>query len=95
MTTQTRPTIHELKTSPANFDAVRKGRKTFELRRDDRDFQVRDWLLLREWEDGVYTGRSCIVCVVHILRHADPFGEMLAPGVGVLGVYPYREPRSI
>lgn len=33
---------HELKTLPAYFDAVERGEKTFEVRRDDRGFQKGD-----------------------------------------------------
>lgn len=40
---------HELKTWPEFFNETRGGRKRFELRRNDRDFQVGDELLLKEW----------------------------------------------
>ena len=40
--------IHELKTLPEYFEAVRKGDKTFELREDDRNFKVGDYLALNE-----------------------------------------------
>lgn len=41
--------IHELKTWPRFFEAVKTGRKTFEVRRDDRGFMPEDTLKLREW----------------------------------------------
>lgn len=37
---------HELKTLPAYWDAMRRGEKTFEVRRDDRGFQKGDMLEL-------------------------------------------------
>lgn len=37
---------HELKTLPAYWDAVQRGEKTFEVRRDDRGFQKGDELQL-------------------------------------------------
>lgn len=51
---------HELKTHPEPFRALACGEKTFELRRDDRNFQVGDTLELREFnpETGTYTGRE-------------------------------------
>lgn len=43
---------HKLKTWPDYFQAVWEGRKKFDLRRDDRDYQVGDMLLLREYDPG-------------------------------------------
>lgn len=40
--------MHELKTDPQVFDDVVAGRKTFEIRKDDRDFQEGDLLMLRK-----------------------------------------------
>lgn len=40
-------TIHELKCHPVYFDAVNRGEKTFEVRRDDRGFQRGDIVKLQ------------------------------------------------
>jgi hypothetical protein len=56
METKQMPTVwHELKTDPDVFDAVADGRKTHEIRCNDRDFKVGDGLLLRRTR---YTGRT-------------------------------------
>jgi len=39
--------IHELKTDPQQWDAVAEGRKTFEIRFNDRNFEVGDQVLLK------------------------------------------------
>lgn len=69
---------HELKTDPAAFDAVFAGQKSFELRFDDRNYQVADELILRrtqytgqEMRAGAplrYVGSPFHVYVIHILR---------------------------
>ena len=41
--------IHELKSWPSSFFAVRDETKTAEFRRNDRDFQAGDLILLREF----------------------------------------------
>lgn len=63
--------IHALKTLPEYFEAVRKGDKTFELREDDRNFKVGDYLALNEWDGEKYTGRSQLVKVTYILNPND------------------------
>jgi len=74
---------HELKIWPEYFRAVADGRKTFEVRRDDRGFAVGDVLKLREWEPvgNRYTGRRVIVEVTYKLA-----GAPLAPCMCVLGI---------
>ncbi len=41
---------HDLKTNPEIFDLVKKGIKTFEYRKNDRDFKIGDFVRLGRWE---------------------------------------------
>jgi hypothetical protein len=70
---------HELKCHPEPFQAVKRGDKLFEFRKDDRDFRVGDTLRLREWIPdggwingykvwGHYTGRECARTITYIIR---------------------------
>jgi len=43
--------IHELKTCKKFFDEVANGNKTFEIRYNDRDYQIGDKLVLRAVTD--------------------------------------------
>lgn len=67
---------HELKTWPEFFEAIETGRKKFEARTNDRDFQVGDVLRLQEWNPstGKFTGRVMDRMVRYILK---------GPGFGV------------
>ena len=55
--------IHELKILPYFFRAVKAGSKTFELRKNDRDFKVGDILVLKEFKTGLvdHTGAEEVV----------------------------------
>ncbi|MFH7619636.1 DUF3850 domain-containing protein [Leuconostoc mesenteroides] len=46
--------IHELKLDTEYFDDVNSGLKTFEIRKNDRDYQVGDLLSLSRFENGKY-----------------------------------------
>ena len=61
--------IHELKIEPQYYEAVRNNRKTFEIRKNDRDYREGDYLALNELTDSgeQYTGRSILVRVKYIM----------------------------
>ena len=84
---------HELKTDPEPFMDVWKCIKTFELRKNDRDFQIGDTLILRQTEHSAadmkskglplqYTGRKFVCTIAYILR--DGYG--LQDGYVILGI---------
>jgi hypothetical protein len=76
---------HILKTLPLFMEALISGDKTFEIRPNDRDFQVGDFLYLREWypHNQTWGDRQLQFRITYVL--ADPnFGVM--PGYAVLGI---------
>jgi hypothetical protein len=76
--------IHELKTWPEYFAAIVSGRKTFELRRNDRAFRENDTLHLREYEpvNRRYTGRELHRVVTYMLA-TDMSGDFVVMALGV------------
>ena len=70
--------IHELKTWPEYFKDVAAGIKTFELRKNDRDFQVGDELVLKEYDpkEDKYSGRYRTVLVMNVFRGDGTWGLM-------------------
>ena len=74
---------HELKADPIPFEDVISGRKTAEVRFDDRGFHVGDELFLRETsaDRKSYTGREFRCTISHIQR-----GYGLPDGVVVLSL---------
>lgn len=87
---------HELKVLPQFYGALEDGSKTFEVRKDDRGFQVGDTLRLREWspERGFHNDIAldwALREVTYVLRgeEAERFG--VQPGFCVLGISPAWE----
>ncbi len=84
---------HELKTHPEPFAAIQSGRKTFELRWDDRDFQVGDVLVLREWDQEMgYTGDVLARRVSYLLL-GEAWG--LPPGFVIMSLEAPAPRRSM
>ena len=86
---------HILKTWPEYYEAVLDGRKTFEIRKNDRGFCLDDELLLQEWDPktGKYTRRELAMLITYITDFAQK------PGFVVLGIvnpiikyYPVESP---
>ena len=69
---------HNLKIDRQHFGPVKLGLKTAELRLNDRDYKVGDWLILNEYDNG-YTGQQVARKVVHV---ADV--GFIAPGYVLL-----------
>jgi hypothetical protein len=80
---------HDLKTWTPHWEDVQAGRKPFEIRRDDRGFQVGDVLNLQEFEPALgFTGRTCRRLVTFKLDGGQ-FG--LEPGACALGLAELEE----
>lgn len=74
---------HELKIRPEYFKAVVLGDKTFEIRKNDRNFKVGDVIVLHEWnEKGGYTGKHTLVNITYVMTDS----EFVKNGFAVLGI---------
>ena len=93
--------IHELKTLPGYFEDVLAGRKSFEVRKNDRDFREGDLLALNEYGKDGYTGRCCLVSIDYILNDKnyclkDYVILGIKPcGVGIYGGFDLNYNRNI
>lgn len=76
---------HSLKTVPYYFEALWDGSKTFEVRNNDRDFKVGDFLTLKEWDNiqNEYLGREVFAQITYVL---DGFNAAIKDGYVVLGI---------
>ncbi len=70
------PTVHDLKIHPDYFALQVAGLKRFEVRHNDRDYQIGDVLILNEFDGEKYTGRSITVEVTSMLD-ADDFDGII------------------
>lgn len=79
--------VHNLKIKPQYFKDVVSGDKTFEVRKNDRDFKVGDVILLGEYENGRYTGITAYVKITYILDNPEYCKE----GYVILGIKLYSD----
>lgn len=79
--------IHILKTWPIYFQKVKSNEKPYELRFNDRDYQVGDILILKEWdpESQLFTGDSCRRFVTFMGESCEEIPG-LQPGWVILGL---------
>ena len=74
---------HEIKIWPQWFDAVRNGTLSFQVRKNDRNYEIGDTLVLNEFRPGVgeYTGRTLTRTVIYILRGESDSLDAAADGI--------------
>lgn len=81
---------HDLKVWPGFFDAIDAGEKPFEVRKNDRGYQVGDTLRLREYAPGPdeYTGREIERTVSYLISGdtVEGYAFGLRAGFVVMGL---------
>lgn len=73
--------IHQIKLEAEFFDDALSGRKSFELRKNDRNYEEGDVLEMEEVKDGAKTGRKCSKRIVYMMENF----EGLENGYCILG----------
>lgn len=76
--------IHLLKIQERFYNDILVGGKRFEVRKDDRGYQVGDVLNMRETAAGKVTGRIVYALVTYIYRN-DQDSEFLRNGHIIMG----------
>lgn len=85
---------HELKIDPQYFEAIADGRKTFEIRKNDRNYKVGDRLVLREYDSSIfkcahtcdchrYTGKE-IKCAVSYITDFELKEGFVCMGIKII-----------
>ena len=85
---------HKLKTWPKYFEQIALGQKTFECRKNDRDFQPGDIVILEEYvpETKAYTGVCMTFQIGYVLTHEDWHG--LLSSYCTFSLIPYQIDES-
>ena len=73
---------HELKIVASDYEDVISGKKSFELRKNDRGYKQGDSLKMLEFKDGKHTGRMIDADIIYMLE--DYTG--LTEGYCILGI---------
>lgn len=66
--------VIRLKTETAEFQAMSNKSKTFEVRRNDREFREGDVIVLEEVVQGIPTGRTFFVGAIRYILDGGKWG---------------------
>ena len=76
--------VHFLKTWPEYFTEVKEGRKKFEVRENDRNFQIGDKLVLQEFDPKNGYTEDVVEKEVTYIFHGGKFG--VSEGTVIMGI---------
>lgn len=68
---QRQKVTHKIKLGAEFFDDAVAGRKSFELRKNDRNYKEGDVLEMEEVKDGKKTGRKCSKRIVYMMENFE------------------------
>lgn len=68
---------HSIKVLPEYFKEIIKGKKSFEIRNNDRDYKVGDLIVLKEFDGTTYTGREVMAEITYITDFAQQEGYVV------------------
>lgn len=68
---------HLLKTINPYFRDVMNHYKDFEIREDDREFEIRDLVILAEWDGSKFTGLYVLVKIKYICEYNQKQGYVV------------------
>jgi len=89
---------HKLKCWPIFFGDLENGSKTFEFRKNDRNYHVGDTLEIHEYDDytETYSGKILLFDVTYVLVNASLMGlTHLPPGYCIMSIKPNLTTETI
>lgn len=80
--------LHKLKIGSSFLDKIIDGTKKYEIRKDDRDFQTGDELLLNEYDlnEQKYLDRSIKVVVIDVFGRRKEEKQFVRKGHVILSI---------
>ncbi len=82
--------IHEVKLHAKYFDLVLEGKKRAEFRKNDRNYEHGDTLILHEWVQGVYTGRKVEARITDVTDLSDWLEDYVLLSIELLNTGAYE-----
>ena len=82
--------IHEVKLHAKYFDLVLEGKKRAEFRKNDRNYERGDTLILYEWVQGVYTGRNVEARITDVTDLSDWLEDYVLLSIELLNTGAYE-----
>ena len=76
--------LHEVKIIPKYLNKIIKGKKSYEVRKNDRDYIAGDCIALNEYDRGEYTGRFVLAHIISV----EEYPQCLAPDYIILQLEP-------
>ncbi len=82
--------IHEVKLHAKYFDLVLEGKKRAEFRKNDRNYERGDTLILHEWVQGVFTGRKVEARITDVTDLSDWLEDYVLLSIELLNTSAYE-----